>query len=297
MKVGTQSILIGLAGMLALATAAMLILGLLKPVAPGTALPANELASWESDTAANPALHSSEAIRLSITPRASQQGDRVAPVIRIEGDGAGFSHQLEGQFALAGMPHKFGILRLAPGQPPAVLLATPDNRNGYCCEVLLAAAPVEGGMRTVRVGELAGDGLQAMPTDISGDGIVDFILPDRAFSGAFGSVADSPLPSRIVNIVGEDAVDVSAQPQFASLFQQEMAQFKAGCAAAPGAPRINPACAAYVAAAARLGLEQAAWAQMLKAYDREAAPAFPADLKRLLIEGGYLPPASNLPVR
>lgn len=295
MKIGAQSIVIALAGMIALATAGLLVHGLLKP-AP-VPLPPGNLVSWEADSGPDPAHYASDGLRLSISPKASKADDRVAPSIRIEGAGQTTPHQLDGQFAMPGMPHRFGTLRLAPGQHAAVLLATPDNRNGYCCEVLLVAAPVAGGLSTIRVGELAGDGLQSMPADVSGDGVVDFILPDRSFSGAFGSVADSPLPSTIVNILGGKAVDVSAQPQFTALFRQEMAQFANGCSPGVGGPRVNPACAAYVAAATRVAAEQAAWEQMLKAHDSGLNPAFPEQLKSLLIDAGYLPATSDLPTK
>lgn len=115
-------------------------------------------------------------------------------------------------------------------------------------------------------------------------------------------------------MVDGEVVDVSARPGFRRLFERAMARDRKFCLGEEGDGSRNGACAAYVASAARLGRFESAWAEMLRAHDRESEwlhwgsgckvvpsfsgcpsdqitgyKTFPEALRQFLIEHGYLP--------
>ena len=59
----------------------------------------------------------------------------------------------------------------------------------------------------------------------------------------------------------------------------------------------NGACAAYVAAAARVGQFDAAWAQMLRSFDRNADWDYPPGCRVAVHPGGECPAASIIRYR
>lgn len=142
--------------------------------------------------------------------------------------------------------------------------------GAHCCASVQLILPEDGQLRVIPVGTWDGD-FRNLPADVDGDGALDFVVPDNRFLYAFASYAGSRAPPQIWNIVGGSAVDVSAAPRYRPLFLRSMNRERADCLA--GGPESNSPCAAYVAAAARVGQFDRAWREMLGAYER--APAFP----------------------
>lgn len=106
------------------------------------------------------------------------------------------------------------------------------------------------------------------PEDLNGDGFTDFVLGDGKFAGSpFGCHACERLPPLILSVGSEGAVDVSRDPAFRPLFEKALAEHRDECI--HGNNSRNPACAAWVADAARLGQFDAAWKQMLPHYVHE----------------------------
>jgi hypothetical protein len=141
--------------------------------------------------------------------------------------------------------------------------------GAHCCSDLQLILPGRRRLRAIQVGTWDGD-FRDLPTDVDGDGALDFVVPDNRFLYAFGSYAGSRAPPQIWNIVGGRSVDVSAAPRYRRLFVRAMNEERADCLA--GGAEANSPCAAYVAAAARVGRFERAWREMLPAYER--IPAF-----------------------
>jgi hypothetical protein len=128
--------------------------------------------------------------------------------------------------------------------------------------------------------------------DVDRDGTVDFIVSDQVFINRFTSWADGRVPPRVLNVVGGKVRDVSAKPGFRGLFAKAARELRRECLH-PGQISPNGACAAYVAAAGRAGDFKKAWAEMVKAYDRESSDGlevhgtYPKELLAFLRERGF----------
>jgi len=182
--------------------------------------------------------------------------------------------------------------------------------GAHCCSDVQLVLPERRRLRAIHVGTWDG-GFLELPTDVDGDGAPDFVVRDNRFLYAFASYAGSHAPPQIWNIVGGRSVDVSAGPRYRPLFVAAMNEERADCM--EGGAEANSPCAAYVAAAARVGQFDRAWREMLPAYERapqfglptgcriEARfgacpqehrieyPDFPAALRPFLLATGYLP--------
>jgi hypothetical protein len=145
-----------------------------------------------------------------------------------------------------------GIGRLAASDPaPAVLLAGYSG-GAHCCATLKAIVPDAGTLRVVEFEAVDGEPDQTFPQDIDHDGVVDFVRQDDSFRYQFASGAGSFSPPVIYNIYRGQIVDVTTQPGFRPLWEEFARETRSRCADQSEDDR-NGACAAYVAAAARLG--------------------------------------------
>jgi hypothetical protein len=99
------------------------------------------------------------------------------------------------------------------------------------------------------------DDLMPWPKDLDGDGYGDFVLDDESFGGMFGTYGLVRTPPKILNLAGGKIVDVSKHLAFNSLFQTDLIAAQQDCET----KRDAPACAAFVADAARLGRKDWAW--------------------------------------
>jgi hypothetical protein len=133
--------------------------------------------------------------------------------------------------------------------------------------------------------------------DIDGDGAVDFLRSDNAFDYAFAGYQASELPPQIWNLIDGRLVDVSSTRSFRPVFVHFMAEERGTCLQGDPMTR-NAACAAYVAAAARIGAFGAAWRLMLGAYVRDdviEGRTFPRRLRALLIAHHYISRRERIP--
>lgn len=161
-----------------------------------------------------------------------------------------------------------GIGRLNRSDPAPTTLIQAYWGGAHCCFVIIAVVPAATKLQVVDFPAIDGEGLQDFPQDIDQDGFADFVFDDDRFKDRFSSHASSWAPPRILNIAKGQLVDVSARPSFASRFEQFAQTARTECANAARSDESdgNGVCAAYVAAAARLGRfdqafkEATAWA-------------------------------------
>ena len=153
-----------------------------------------------------------------------------------------------------------------PSGVPIILFQTYSG-GAHCCTTVHAIDTLPEGFQSILIHSGDGGPLEEAPTDVDGDGELDFVFYDNAFLYRFASYADSFAPPTIFNIQQGEAVDVSARPGFRALFETSFAEAHARCLD-PGDQARNGACAAFVASAARLGRFEQAWAEMSGAYDR-----------------------------
>jgi hypothetical protein len=145
-----------------------------------------------------------------------------------------------------------GIGRLAASDPaPSVLLAG-FSGGAHCCATLQAIVPAGGSLRVIEFEAVDGEPDGAFPRDIDGDGIADIVRQDDSFRYAFASGAGSFSPPVVYNIQRGQIVDVSTRPSFRRMWEDYARDARSVCADRSEDDR-NGACAAYVAAAARLG--------------------------------------------
>ncbi|MEA3014364.1 MAG: hypothetical protein QOD42_2909 [Sphingomonadales bacterium] len=162
--------------------------------------------------------------------------------------------------------------------------------GAHCCFDIQLILPDEPERGVISLGNFDMEMMTDIPADVDGDGRTDFVPRDNDFLYAFASFAGSFAPPQIWNVEGGRAVNVSAAPRYRALFVEAMAETRPICLEREG--ERNGACAAFIAAAARIGETDRAWAEMLAAYDRdgdgdERGP-FPARLRAFLVAHGYL---------
>lgn len=181
----------------------------------------------------------------------------------------------------------------------------------HCCQRMRVVTPAGD---TLNVAELGGyDGAEiGWPKDVDGDGTRDFVVSDDRFLYAFESYAASVAPPKVLNVIDGATRDVSAEPRFAKVFEKAAASVRKACI---GEDYPNGACAAWAAAAARLGTLDAVWPVILAEYRKEPAawpdrcnvardedgqcpegqlveyPDYPTGLRAYLAELGYIPAA------
>lgn len=160
--------------------------------------------------------------------------------------------------------------------------------GAHCCNAVQAAVIGPRGIRVIQIGSFDGGPEEAFPRDLDGDGNVDFVQGDDAFLYTFSSYAGSMAPPRIFNLAGGRVVDVSARPGFRRLFRDAMNRARPNCVQQEG--ERNGACAGYVASAARIGHFDAAWAVMLRSYDRHSDWELPTGCRVALDANGQCPP-------
>ena len=214
---------------------------------------------------------------------------------------------LQGADTYPTMAHRVAVGRWSRDGMPFVFFQS-FSGGAHCCTSIQIVYPDAGRLRVVDLGQWDGDYAGQVPKDEDGDGRVDFLQVDNRFLYTFSSYAGSFAPPQILNVVGGEVVDVSTKPSFRRLFEATAGEARAGCATT--SPDRNGACAGYVAASARLGRFDAAWADMMRHYDRETMgpsacrvpqgeegcpegheveQVFPVGLRAFLQEHGYIP--------
>jgi hypothetical protein len=226
-------------------------------------------------------------IRVEIRPR--RDGGLIAPQVTVRNGRA--SATMLGSAVGGTFGHKLGVGILDRRGTRFVYFQS-FSGGAHCCNRIQVALVRPGGIRVVDFENWDGD-YGEMPRDVDGDGVVDFVHVDNAFLYAFSSYADSWAPPLIFNIIGDEAVDVSTRPSFRRLFQDSVNRTRGTCAPRPDRSP-NGACAAYVASAARIGQFEAAWARMLRSYDRNMPACLGDSLLQLSRRAAHLPRPAGL---
>jgi hypothetical protein len=249
-----------------------------KVLAPGRTL------VWSADKYPGVARFRSGPLRIEIRPVRNEEG-LVGPRVVVSQPGRAAA-TLEGE--RSGLSFESRITAGRWNRAGDLYLMLESYTGGmHCCDHVQIAAPSPGRFELVDLGAYDGDRLAERPSDVDGDGVLDFVVSDDRFLYAFSSYAESVAPTQFLNIVGGKAVDVSARPGFRPRYERLMARLARSCSPRRKDDASNGACAAYVAAAARAGRFDAAWADMLQAYDRSGNSAvwLPTECRVALSEG------------
>lgn len=145
-----------------------------------------------------------------------------------------------------------GIGKLATTDAAPSIVLESFTGGAHCCATLRVVTPAGRQLKVIEFEAIDGAGDAAFPKDVDGDGVMDFVRQDDGFRYQFSSGAGSMSPPLIFNIYKANLVDVTSEPGFVPLWTKYAADARALCADRRD-PDRNGACAAYVAAAARLG--------------------------------------------
>ena len=220
----------------------------------------------------------------------------------------GVSTELTGQALSWVARADFAVVQLDAKVPQRQVLFSSFSGGAHCCTSLTLLEVEDGAWRATDLGQWDGD-TPALPQDVDGDGVKEFLFVDQSFLYAFDSYAGSWAPTVVMTVSDGRVRDVSAQSRFRSIYQRDLPEMREACG-----ERANGACAAYVATAARVGQLDQAWAYMLRSYDQtsdwtypsacrvrtaDQCPAeaefkfatFPEALQWFLGEVGYTPPS------
>jgi hypothetical protein len=251
-----------------------------RTVAEGTNI------DWSPGHGPNPARYRVGDVELTLRGRPEPDAsDLIVPVLTVQMPGYA-PVETQGTAATEGFEHRVAVGRWDTARP-FVLFQTYSG-GAHCCTEMQLVYPEDGRLRLVNLGEWDGGPLDELPTDRNGDGRIDFVFVDNAFLYAFASYAESWAPPIIYNIVNGEAVNVSfpfsRDPGFRPLYEEAMARERQACVHPEDGATPNGACAAYVASAARAGRFDAAWAEMLQAYDRDFDWPLPGGCRVALID-------------
>lgn len=162
--------------------------------------------------------------------------------------------------------YRIAVVRLeAADTRPGVVIENESGGSGGDVREQLLLPSGNGYREAILPGHLQGE-LPKTLADISGDGAIDFVLGDGNFDGVFGCNACTPRPPIVLTLRHGIPVDVSREPAYAPVFRKDMARLRPICLS--DKRYRNGACAAYVADAARIGRFPAAWAGMLRHWER-----------------------------
>ncbi|HEV2866960.1 MAG TPA: hypothetical protein VGX37_10630, partial [Allosphingosinicella sp.] len=210
----------------------------------------------------------------------AESPDLINPVLRVEIPGVA-PVEATGSLTPPSVEHRATVGQWDADRP--YVLFQSFSGGAHCCNEVQLILPEDGRLQVVDLGEWDGDYFDELPTDRDGDGNPDFIFVDNAFLYAFASYAESFAPPQIMNVVGGRPVNVSDRPGFRPIFEQAMADARQACLH-PEDSSPNGACAAYVASAARVGRFDEAWAEMLRAYDRNTDWPQPGGCRAALVD-------------
>jgi hypothetical protein len=237
---------------------------------------------WSYAQHRDPVRYRSGGVDLTLRGRPDADSpDLIRPVLTVAMPG--FTPvEAEGADTPASFDHRVTVGRWDATRP--YVLFQSYSGGAHCCTQIQVIYPESGRLQIVDLGEWDSGYWDALPVDRNGDGRLDFEFVDNAFLYAFASYADSSAPPLIMNIDGDRTVDVSRDPGFRPLYERAMAAEREACLRPEGGRTPNGACAAYVAAAARAGQFERAWALMLRAYDRNSDWELPSSCRTALVD-------------
>ncbi len=289
--------------------AAWALVGLAAPVeAASAAIPQTKVIAWDASKDGSPKTYRVGDLTLTFSTGRPDKDDEIAPVLTVESPRFG-PRSVTGVAGSDPLTATAVIAALDPqAAGPVIVFHTPTGaaHGGTHLTIL---DPVGGRWTVVDAGDWDGD-FFVRPQWTAGGGVY-LQLYDDAFLYAFACYACSHAPPKIFTLVGGRWTDASADPLYAPVFRREAAADKTACDGGDGGGQ-NGACALYVAASARIGAFDEAWAYMLAHYDKtdvwdwptrctvprveDACPkgheivfkTYPEALRRFLGEHGYL---------
>lgn len=220
--------------------------------------PMNQWIKWSAADGAGD--HFIGGYRIQVTADFDSDGLAV-PKVRAT-NSAGQVMEIIGTGTTYGAAVEFAVVQLDSADPVMQLLVTSYSGGAHCCTQVDLLESRNGAWRKIDLGSWDGD-TPALPKDLDEDGVSEFLFADEAFNYAFDSYAGSWAPPLIHKVVEGRAVDVSKAAAFRPIFVRYAEEARTACL-----EHANGACAGYTAAAARAGRLDAAWAEMLGAYDQ-----------------------------
>lgn len=164
---------------------------------------------------------------------------------------------------------EFSVGRIDPARPGPQVVFTENSGGRGCCINYYLLTPGKGIWRLERLGRWNFSNNEGRLRDRDGDGAPEFELLDESFFPyPRADIVQMP-PPRFIQVQAGKAVDVSHKPAFARYFRDHVRLTLPECR-----KHNNFACASFVAAAARIGRKDWAWAIAMKNYDREAGNSF-----------------------
>ena len=159
--------------------------------------------------------------------------------------------------------------RLQIADPSAQLLFASFSGGAHCCTDLVVLERREDHWRRTDMGQRDGEA-PPLPQDRDGDGRKEFEFADQSFLYAFDAYASSWAPPVFKQIVEGRLVDISTAAGMRTQYANAARNAEQACRTGG-----NGACAAYVAASARAGGLDSAWAVMLESYDQASSWSLP----------------------
>ena len=224
-------------------------------------LPVGATLEWTADGSPDKVIRQAGPYILTIIKQADD--GLVAPLIQVV-----YGNdlvRLKGEALSPTYSHRVSAIQNVIGGPPVVMLQS-FTGGAHCCNHVQLAGLSSGKLKIVEFGTWDGDQIE-LPKDLSGDGIADFVVSDDRFLYTFSPYAMSYSPPKVMNVVGGKVRDVSRSAAFRRIYASAMNEAGAVCRSAEDGLTRNGACPAYVAAAARAGKLNAAWSEMIGAYD------------------------------
>lgn len=198
-----------------------------------------------------PATFSAEGAEVTLQPVKDEDGlIEVAAAIRIPGFQTVIVTEEGG--SSAGYDRWVGIGKLSVSDVAPSVLLQGFTGGAHCCATLKVVTPYAGKLKVLSFDSIDGGGSESFPRDIDKDGVIDFQRQDDRFRYQFASGAGSYSPPLIYNVYKGQIIDVTGEPAFRPLWETFAREARALCAERDNDDR-NGACAAYVAAGARLG--------------------------------------------
>lgn len=226
----------------------------------GPELAAGESLEWSADGAPEETVRQIGTMVVRVTRKIDE--DMIAPLVSVSRGTEIVT--LVGEAVSSGFTHRISAVRNKAGAPPVVMLQS-FSGGAHCCNHVQLAGVSGGRLKVVDLGSWDGDQI-ALPVDLSGDGLADFVERDNAFLYAFAAYAMSAAPPKILNVTGGRVIDVSKKAAFRQLYLDEMAASGEICRTGAEGIDRNGACPSYVASAARVGRLDEAWAEMVRSY-------------------------------
>ena len=240
-------------------------------------------------------------LRLSIEPNPEIAGHG-KPVLEVIWGGESVA-KIASEAGMAAFPSTAGLVEMDPANDTLEVFFETYTGGAHCCtELRVLSRSASGKWKTLDVGAFNGGG--GLVDDLDGDGRYEIASADEAFLYAFGCYACSAAPLQVSSIQSGEVRDATFEPRFQEKHREYLAQLEEELDMSQAE---NGFLAGWLAQKAIVGEGEAAWADMLMAYDREddwglafcpdgttdcpeedlESRPFPEVLKEFLDERGY----------